>query len=57
MNSPAYAFILNMWIMRKVDEVYVQSKVPTRITQTECDMILLTPQMTVEEIAAKTEIV
>jgi len=48
-----YAFILNMWIMREVDKVYVQSKVSARITQAQCDMILATPQMTVEEIASK----
>ena len=47
MDSPAYKFILNMWIMRTIDEIYVQGKVPTRITQTECDTILATPQMTV----------
>lgn len=40
-----YAFLLNMWIMRKVDATYIQSKVPTRITQTEADMILATPQI------------
>jgi len=51
MQSPAYAFILNLWIMRKVDEVYLQSKVPARITQLECDMILTTPQMTEAQIA------
>lgn len=41
-----YQFILNMWIMRKIDAAYVQSKVPTRITQAEADMILATPQVT-----------
>lgn len=40
-----YAFILNMWIMRKVDTAYIQSKVPTRLTQAEADMILATPQV------------
>jgi len=40
-----YAFLLNMWIMRKVDAAYIQSKVPTRITQEEADMILATPQI------------
>lgn len=48
-----YQFILNMWIMKRCDEIYVQSKVPTRITQVECDMILATPQMTLEQLAAK----
>jgi len=42
-----YQFILNLWIMYKVDETYVQSKVPLRITQEECDMILATPQGTI----------
>lgn len=44
--SPYYNFILNMWIMRKIDEDYVQSKVPLRISQLEANMILATPQMT-----------
>ena len=39
-----YQFILNMWIMRKIDEAKVQSYVPRFITKEECDMILATPQ-------------
>jgi hypothetical protein len=39
-----YQFILNLWIMKKVDATYVQSKVPSRIMQAECDMILATTQ-------------
>lgn len=39
-----YGFILNMWIMGKVDEAKVQSYVPKYITQEEADMILATPQ-------------
>ena len=39
-----YGFILNMWIMAKIDAVTVQSFVPKYITQPECDMILATPQ-------------
>lgn len=39
-----YAFILNMWIMRRIDEAKVQSYVPRFITQDEADMILATPQ-------------
>lgn len=31
--------------MRKVDAVFIQSKVPIRITQVEADMILATPQV------------
>jgi len=52
--NPFYNFILNMWIMRRCDEAYVQSKVPSRISQVECDMILLTPQLTEEQIAGTT---
>jgi len=51
MASPAYGLILNLWIMRKIGEVYVQSKVSSRITQLECDMILATPQITEAELA------
>ena len=40
-----YSFILNMWIMRKIDAVKVQSYVPKYITQAEADMILATPQV------------
>ena len=40
-----YQFILNMWIMGKVDEAKVQSYVPRFITQQEADMILATPQI------------
>ena len=40
-----YQFLLNMWIMRKVDEKYLQSKVPNRISQEEYEMIIATPQI------------
>lgn len=39
-----YGFILNMWIMNRIDEKTVRSYVPTFISQDECDMILITPQ-------------
>jgi len=45
-----YGFILNMWIMRKIDEVKIETYVASPknyITQAEADMILVTPQMTV----------
>ena len=46
MQSLAYAFILNMWIMKRVDESFVNKQVRDgRITQEEADMILATPQM------------
>ena len=40
-----YSFLLNMWIMKRIDEVYL-NKVTTvgRITEEERDMILATPQ-------------
>lgn len=50
MNSPAYAFLLNMWIMRKVNEEYLQARVlKGQITQEEYNMIVVTPQMEVDE--------
>jgi len=39
-----YQFILNMWIMAKINEAKVQFYTPKFITQAECDMILATPQ-------------
>ncbi|GAB6151602.1 hypothetical protein JCM17380_03520 [Desulfosporosinus burensis] len=45
MNSPMYPFILNMWVMGKIDPVKVQSYVPKYITQLERDAILITPQV------------
>lgn len=39
-----YGFILNMWVMKKIDAAKVQSYVPKYITQTEADAILVTPQ-------------
>ena len=43
-----YNFILNMWIMRRIDQAKVQSYVAEDkkyITQDEADMILATPQV------------
>lgn len=40
-----YGFILNMWIMKRIDENKVRSYVPLYIEQKECDMILATPQL------------
>lgn len=43
-----YNFILNMWIMRKIDEPKVQSYVvKAYITQEEANIILATPQIPV----------
>ncbi|MCT4605841.1 MAG: hypothetical protein N4A64_07010 [Marinisporobacter sp.] len=42
-----YNFILNMWILRKVDEKFVSTQCTRgRITEQERDMILATPQIT-----------
>lgn len=42
-----YPFLLNMWIMRKVDETYLQARVvKNQITQQEYEMIIATPQVT-----------
>lgn len=41
-----YNFLLNMWIMKKVDEEYLQMQVEKkRITQEEYNMIVATPQL------------
>lgn len=41
-----YNFVLNMWIMKRIEEVHVQAYVTKRyITQEEADMILVTPQV------------
>lgn len=41
-----YQFILNMWIMGRCDEEYLQAVTDKkRITEKERDMILATPQL------------
>lgn len=41
-----YQFLLNMWVMKKVDTVFLQGQVTKgRITQQEYDMIIATPQV------------
>ena len=45
-----YNFILNMWMMNKINELKVQSYVSkSYITQVEADMILATPQGVITE--------
>ncbi|WP_019381951.1 hypothetical protein [Cytobacillus oceanisediminis] len=45
-----YSFLLNMWIMNKVDETYLQGQIQkSRITQQEYEMIVATPQLTEEQ--------
>lgn len=41
-----YTFLLNCWILRKIDEDYLNRMVEKgKITQLECDMIIATPQI------------
>ena len=41
-----YQFLLNMWIMKRIDEMYLQVQLTKgRITQQEYDMIVATPQL------------
>lgn len=41
-----YNFLLNMWIMRKIDKTFLDTQVTKgRITQQEEEMILATPQI------------
>ncbi|MCM3763433.1 hypothetical protein [Neobacillus niacini] len=44
--SDMYGFLLNMWVMGKIDEAYLEAQVVKgRITKEEKDMILATPQI------------
>lgn len=41
-----YGFLLNMWIMKRIDEIYLTQMVTLkRITQEEKQMILASPQV------------
>lgn len=41
-----YGFLLNMWIMGKIDEIFLDAQVRVgRITSEERDMILSTPKI------------
>lgn len=41
-----YNFVLNMWIMRKIDEEFLDFQVTkNRITEEEKTMIMATPQI------------
>lgn len=43
--SDMYPFLLNMWIMKKIDETYLTGQVQKgRISEKEKEMILATPQ-------------
>lgn len=42
-----YSFLLNMWIMKKIDEAYLETQVSKgRITAEEKTVIVATPQTT-----------
>jgi len=41
-----------MWVMRRLTEAGVQAYCPKYINQVEVNMIIATPQMTVEQIAS-----
>ena len=46
MRNAVYPFLLNMWIMKRIDEAYLTEVVRLkRITEEEKQMILATPQM------------
>ena len=41
-----YGFLLNMWVMRRIDETYLTQMVALkRITEEEKQIILASPQM------------
>ncbi len=41
-----YGFLLNMWVMKRIDEIYLTQMVAlNRITEEEKQMIIATPQM------------
>lgn len=45
MKSPIYAFLLNMWMMKRLDEAYLHGQVTRgNISQDEMNMIVATPQ-------------
>lgn len=47
-----YGFLLNMWIMKKIDSAYLAKMVTLgRITQAESDMIQATPQSPTGELS------
>lgn len=44
-QSLIYAFVLNMWVMNKVDEAFISGQARLgRLTEDEVEMILATPQ-------------
>ena len=46
-----YQFLLNMWIMKRIDEEYLARMVTKgRITEEEKQMIMATPQVTWEGV-------
>jgi len=44
-HSMVYPFLLNMWVMRRLNETYLEGQVRrNHITQEEYEMIVATPQ-------------
>lgn len=44
--NPFYKFLLNMWVMKKCDDVYLQARVTKwQISQAEYEEIINTPQV------------
>lgn len=53
-----YGFLLNMWIMKKIDEAYLARMVELgRITQEESEMIQATPQSETGTLSTPTKTV
>lgn len=51
MGDYMYLFLLNCYILRKIDEEYLKKMVEKgKITQEECDMIIATPQIEITNI-------
>lgn len=45
LSKAPYNFLLNMWIMRRIDETYLEGQVLRKmITEEEKAMIIITPQ-------------
>lgn len=46
MQSLVYPFLLNMWIMNRIEEDYLQGQITRgHISQAEKEMIMATPRM------------
>lgn len=52
-----YGFILNMWVMKKIDEAKVRSYVPFYITEQEANAIIATPHWENYDPASKKDVI